>query len=238
MRQVLESICANPLFGILLTVAAYELAVALYKKVPFVLFNPLLVSIVLVCTVLIVFDIDYETYNLGGEIITLFVSPITIILAVPLYLQIHVLRKNGPVILTGIFLGCVTAVTTMCGFALAFGMDRALFASLVPKSITTAIAVELSAGFGGIPAITVIAVLVAGLTGVILAPALAKAFHIRDEVALGLAIGTCSHALGTSKALELGETQGAMSSLAIGIAGIITTLISPWLVRIIMGIWL
>ena len=229
---MLHELISHPLFGILLTVAAYELAVLLYRKTGWVALNPLLTSIVLVCAVILIFRIDYADYNVGGEIITMFISPVTILLAVPLYMQLHVLKENGPAILTGIFLGCLTALFTMLGFAKLFGMDQALFASLLPKSITTAIAVEICESMGGIPAVTVIAVLVAGLTGAILAPVLARVFRIRDEVALGLAIGTSSHALGTSKALELGKTQGARSSLSIGIAGIITVLLAPLIAKL------
>ena len=107
--------------------AAYELAVLLYRKTGWVALNPLLTSIVLVCAVILIFRIDYADYNVGGEIITMFISPVTILLAVPLYMQLHVLKENGAAILTGIFLGCLTALFTMLGFAKLFGMDQALF---------------------------------------------------------------------------------------------------------------
>lgn len=231
---MLNEIISHPLFGILLTVLCYELAVQLYKKVKFVLFTPFVVATVLVIAFLLITGIDYETYNIGGQIITMFISPITIVLAVPLYLQIHVLKENGPIIITGIFVGCITALFTMIGFAYLFGMDNVLFASLLPKSITTAIAVEVCASLGGIQALTVLAVMIAGLTGAILAPVLSKVFRIRNEVAVGLAIGTSAHALGTSKAVELGETQAAMSSLSIGIAGIITVILAPFVAKLFM----
>lgn len=230
--EILKTIYANPLFGILLTIAAHEIAVILYKKTKFVLFNPLLISILLIIAVLLTCKIDYNTYNIGGSIITMFISPITVVLAVPLYCQIQVLKENAAVILCGIFFGCVTAVSSMCVFQMIFQMDPQLFVSLIPKSITTAIAVELTASLGGIPAITVIAVLIAGLMGAIFAPIMARVFHIKDEIALGVAIGTSSHALGTTKALELGKTQGAMSGLSIGVAGIITVLVAPLIVKL------
>ncbi len=230
--EALQTICSSPLFGILVTLCAYELSVVLYKKTKCVLLNPLLVSILLVIAFLLVTGIPYDTYNIGGSVITMFISPITVVLAVPLYLQIQVLRDNAVVIFTAICLGCVTAVASICLFQMFFPMDPQVFASILPKSITTAIAVEVGQQFGGLEAITVIAVLIAGLFGAIFAPMLAKLLHIRDEIALGLAIGTTSHALGTSKALELGERTGAMSGLAIGVAGVVTVLVAPLLVKL------
>lgn len=230
--ETLRVICENPLFGIFITLIAYEIAVILYQKTKFVLFNPLLVSIVLVIAFLLVTGIPYETYNIGGKIISMFISPITVVLAIPLYMQIQVLKDHAFIIVTAIFLGCVTAIASICAFQYFFPMDSQIFASILPKSITTAIAVELTQEFGGIEAITVIAVLIAGLFGAIFSPILAKIFHIRDEISLGLAIGTSSHALGTSKALELGERTGAMSGLSIGVAGIITVLVAPLIVKL------
>ena len=229
---MLNEIFSHPLFGILLTVAAYEIALALYKRVRIALFTPFIVAEVIVIAFLLIFNVDYETYNIGGEIITMFVSPLTVVLAIPLYLQLHVLKENGAIIVAGIFAGCVTAMLSMLGFAYLFGMDRTLFVSILPKSITTAIAVEVGASLGGIPALSALAVMIAGVTGAMLAPLLARVLRLRSEVAIGLAIGTSSHALGTSKALELGETQGAMSSLSIGIAGIITVFLAPIVARL------
>lgn len=230
--EIFNSVIESPLFGIFITLAAYEIAVALYKKVKFVLFNPLLVSIIIVITFLSVTGISYETYNMGAKFITKFVSPITVALAIPLYMQIYVLRDNAVIILTAIVLGTVAAISSMCVFQIFFPMDTAVFASLIPKSVTTAIAVEVQAQFGGIEAITVIAVLIAGLFGAIFAPMLGKFLRIRNDIALGLAIGTASHALGTSRALELSERCGAMSGLSIGIAGITTVIIAPILVKL------
>ena len=229
---MLKEICAHPLFGILLTVVCYELALALYKKVKLVIFTPFFVAEVILISVLLIFDIDYDIYNVGGQIITMFISPLTIVLAIPLYLQLKVLKENGVIIITGIFAGCVTALLSMLGFAYLFKMDPVIFASLLPKSVTTAIAVEVSASLGGISALTALAVMIAGITGAMLSPLLARVFRIKSEVAIGLAIGTSSHALGTSKAIELGETQGAMSSLSIGIAGIITVFLAPLVARL------
>lgn len=230
--MMIKEVCAHPLFGILLTVLCYELALALYKKVKLVIFTPFFVAEVLLISVLLIFNIDYETYNIGGQVITMFVSPLTIILAIPLYLQLKVLKENGVIIIIGILAGCLTALFSMLGFAYLFDMDPVLFASLLPKSVTTAIAVEVGASLGGIPALSALAVMIAGITGAMLAPILAKIFRIKNEVAIGLAIGTSSHALGTSKAIELGETQGAMSSLSIGIAGIITVFLAPLVARL------
>ena len=229
----LRLLCENPLFGILLTLAAYEIAIILYNKSnKFVFFNPLLVSIVIIIAVLLIFDISYDTYNIGGQVITMFVSPITVVLAIPLYMQINVLRENAAIILIAITLGCITAITSLCAFQVAFPMDPVVFASILPKSITTAIAVEVTEQFGGVPAITVVAVLIAGVFGAVFAPIMSKIFRIKNDISLGLAIGTSSHALGTSKALELGERVGAMSGLSIGVAGIVTVILAPFIVKL------
>lgn len=231
--QNVRTICENPLFGVLLTLAVYELMVYIYKKSgKFVLLNPLLTSIISIMLVLFAFDIPYEAYNVGGQFITMLVPPLTVVLAIPLYMQIKVLQKNAAVILIAITLGCIAAVTSVCVFQIFYPMDPVVFASIIPKSVTTAIAVELSAQFGGNPAITVIAVLIAGLFGAVFAPVLSKLFKIKNDISLGLAIGTSSHALGTSKALELGERVGAMSGLSIGVAGIVTTLVAPLIMKL------
>lgn len=229
--EEIKEICANPIFGVFLSLAMYEFALWIYKKSgKFVLLNPLPVTVVFLIAFLLIFKIPYESYAEGGNYITSLISPITVALAVPLYTQRETLKKNAFVIIVSIAVGSVVAIVSMCLFQILFPMDKVIFASLLPRSVTTAIAVELSAQFGGIPGITVIAVLVAGLTGALLSPTLAKVFRIKNDISIGLAIGTSSHAFGTTKAFELGEKIGAMSSLSIGIAGIITVIVAPFIV--------
>ena len=231
--EILNAIYENPLFGIILSLLAYEIAVLIYNKSNnFVLLNPLLTSVAMVIAFLLFFDIPYDSYNLGGKFLTMFISPITVVLAVPLYLQISALRDNAGIILTAIFIGSVASVCGICLYQTYFPMDSAVFASLIPKSITTAIAVEVSEQFGGITGITVIAVAFTGLLGAIFSPIMAKVLGIKNDIAKGLAIGTSSHVLGTTKAIEMGEQVGAMSSLSIAIAGVITVIVAPFIVRL------
>jgi len=231
--EILNAIFENPLFGVVLSLLAYEIAVFIYNKSnKYVLLNPLLVSVAMVIAFLIIFDIPYDTYNNGGKFLTMFISPITVVLSVPLYLQIKALRDNAGVILTAIFFGAVASVVGICAYQVHFPMDEAVFASLIPKSITTAIAVEVSEQFGGITGITVVAVAFTGLVGAIFSPIMVKIFGIKNDIAKGLAIGTSSHVLGTTKAIEMGEKVGAMSSLSIAIAGVVTVIVAPLIVRL------
>ena len=191
--------------------------------------NPLLIAIVLVSAVLLVCRIPYASYNQGGAIINMFLAPATACLAVSIYTQINLLRENWLPILVGCTAGSITSMGSIYLMCRLFRLDEAVSASLIPKSVTTPIAVSISENLGGIQAITVVAVILTGILGSILAPVLIKLFRVKDPVAAGLAIGACSHAVGTSRALELGETEGAMSGLSIGICGILTVVFSLFL---------
>ncbi|MGI5930712.1 LrgB family protein [Pseudoflavonifractor sp.] len=220
---------ASPFFGIALSVIAFWVGVRIQKKTGLVLCNPLLIAIVLVSAVLLVCRIPYESYNQGGAIINMFLAPATACLAVSIYTQINLLKENWLPILVGCTAGSITSMGSIYLMCRLFRLDEAVSASLIPKSVTTPIAVSISENLGGIQAITVVAVIITGILGSILAPVLIKLFRVKDPVAAGLAIGACSHAVGTSKALELGETEGAMSGLAIGICGILTVIFSLFL---------
>ena len=156
----------------------------------------------------------------------LFLGPATVCLAVTIYAQIDLLKKNLLPILAGCAAGAVTSVLSIWGLCRLFGLDRTLTVSLLPKSVTTPIATAIAEGQGGIVSITVAAVIFTGILGNLCAPALARLFRVKDPVAAGLAIGACSHAMGTARALELGETEGAMSGLAIGLCGLATTILA------------
>lgn len=217
---------ASPFFGISLSIIAFWVGVRIQKKTGLVLCNPLLIAIVLVSAVLLVCRIPYESYNEGGAIINMFLAPATACLAVSIYTQIKLLKENWLPIVVGCTAGSITSMGSIYLMCRLFRLDEAITASLLPKSVTTPIAVGISQNLGGIQAITVVAVILTGIMGSIMAPVLIKLFRVKDPVAAGLAIGACSHAVGTSKALELGETEGAMSGLAIGICGILTVLFS------------
>ena len=217
---------ASPFFGISLSVITFWIGTRIQKKTGLVLCNPLLIAIVLVSAVLLVCRIPYESYNEGGAIINMFLAPATACLAVSIYTQINLLKENWLPIVVGCTAGSITSMGSIYLMCRLFRLDEAITASLLPKSVTTPIAVSISQNLGGIQAITVVAVILTGIMGSIMAPVLIKLFRVKDPVAAGLAIGACSHAVGTSKALELGETEGAMSGLAIGICGILTVLFS------------
>ena len=225
MSELLES----PFFGVALSVLAFWVGVRIQKKTGLVLCNPLLIGVVLTAGVLLLFRIPYEAYNQGGALINLFLSPATACLAVAIYGKRQILKENWLPILVGCTVGSAASMGSILLLCRLFGLDEAMTASLLPKSVTTPIAISVSQAHGGIGSITVVAVLITGIFGSIAAPLLIKLFRVREPLAAGLAIGACSHAVGTSRALELGETEGAMSGLAIGVCGIVTVVLSLFL---------
>ena len=219
----------SPFFGVALSVLAFWAGTRLQKKTGLVICNPLLVGILLVIAVLVVFKVPYENYNEGGALINLFLSPATACLAVAIYSKVKLLKENWLPILVGCTVGSLTSMGSVWLLCRLFGLSDAMTASLLPKSVTTPIAVSVAEAHGGISSITVVAVIFTGIFGSIVAPFLIRLFRVKDPVAAGPPSGACSHAMGTSKALELGETEGAMSGLAIGVCGLITVVVSMFL---------
>lgn len=230
----MESLIASPLFGITLSLLAFEAGSIVFKKTKSPFFNPLLVGTSLVIFILLYFKIDIENYNKGAGFISFFLGPATVVLAVPLYNQMKLLKSNSVAIITGILVGSVASIISVVLFSRLLGIDELLLLSLIPKSITTPIGIELSKQIGGLPSLTVISIVIAGNTGYIAAPYICSLFRIKNPVAKGIAIGTSAHALGTTKAIEMGEVEGAMGGLAIGIAGIVTVLITPLLLKFLL----
>lgn len=216
----------SPFFGVTLTTLAYWLGCRIQKKTELVICNGLVLAVGMIVAVLVVFDIPYDAYNAGGSLINLFLGPATVCLAVTIYSQIDLLKKNLLPILAGCAAGAAASVGSIWALCRLFGLDRALTVSLLPKSVTTPIATAITEGQGGIVPVTVAAVIYTGILGNLCAPALIRLFRVKDPVAAGLGIGACSHAMGTARALELGETEGAMSGLAIGLCGIATTVLA------------
>ncbi|MBE6048982.1 MAG: LrgB family protein [Clostridium sp.] len=217
----------NILFGIVLSLIAFEVGLYIYKKSKIPFFNPLLIAITLVIGFLLIFNIDFNLYYAVAKFINMFLGPATVILAVPLYKQIELLKRHAASILIGILLGSIIGIFSVIGLSYILGLDSQLIKSLLPKSVTTPIGIELSSQLEGIIPITVLAIIISGITGAVIGPSICRLFKITDSVAIGVAIGTASHAVGTSKALEIGETEGAMSGLSIGIAGLMTVFIAP-----------
>lgn len=218
-------------FGMALSLIAYRIGFVVQKKWKKVFLNPMLIAVVLIISFLLLTGISYETYAYGAKTLSYFLTPVTVCLAVPLYRQLQVLKKNLAAILISIAIGCLAHGAVVIAVLAVFGVeDRQLVYSLLPKSVTTAVALGISSEIGGIQGITVIGVMIAGIGGAVMGPALLKLVGVTEPVAQGLAIGSASHAVGTSKAIELGEIQAAMSSLAIVVTGILTVIIVPWIV--------
>ncbi len=222
----MSELWSSTYFGIALSILAFWAGEKLQKKLKSPLCNPLLFAILAIVLILLLFDIPYDSYNNGGAIINMFLAPATACLAVSIYTKLQLLKENAIPILVGCTVGSLTSMGSVYLLCRLFGLDASMTASLLPKSITTPIAVEVCQTHGGIVPVTVIAVIFTGILGSILAPYLIRIFRVKNPITAGLSIGACSHAVGTSKAIELGETEGAMSCLAIIVCGILTVIIS------------
>lgn len=222
-----EFLINSVFFGALLSLAGYELGLILKKKFKLAIFNPLLIASVSVIAVLFLMDIDYESYNEGGKYLSYLLTPATVSLAVPLYEQLELLKKNLKAVAAGIISGVIASVFGVFALCKLFGMNHQQYVTLLPKSITTAIGMGISEELGGIVTITVAVIVITGVLGNVIADLVYKIFRIEEPVAKGLALGTASHAIGTAKAMELGMTEGAMSSLAIAVAGLLTAVLAP-----------
>ena len=225
----MSELYASPFFGVALSVLAFWIGVRVQKKTGLAICNPLLIAALLVIGALLLLGVPYDDYNQGGELITLFLSPATAALAVSIYNKIQLLGKNWLPVVVGCTVGSLVSMGSVLLMCRLFGLDEVITVSLLPKSVTTAIAVSIAESHGGIPSFTVIAVCITGILGSIISPFLIRLFRVKNPVAAGLAIGASSHAVGTSKALELGETEGAMSGLAMGACGLVTVLFSMFL---------
>ena len=232
--MILNEIVSESLFfGMVLSILAYKIGLEIQKKYKKVFLNPLLIAIIIVITFLLATGISYETYQYGAKYLSYFLTPVTVCLAVPLYKQMETLKKNQAAILISVVIGCIVHAGILIAVTLLCKMDQQLLLSVMSKSVTTAIALGVTGEIGGIQGITVIGVMIAGISGAVVGPSLLKVFHITEPVAQGLALGSASHAVGTSKAIELGEIQAAMSSLAIVVTGILTVFIVPFVVSLL-----
>ena len=229
----MNAIINSPLFGILLSLVAFEIGVTISKKFKYSFLNPLLIANILIVGFLLTTGISLESYNVGGDYISVMLSPATVVLAVPLYRQISKLKQFWKPILAGIFAGSLTSLACVIVVSKLVGLSDTLMLSLLPKSITIPMGSVVSAQIGGIPPVTIIAITITGITGAVAAPAVCRFCRIKNKVAQGIAIGTASHALGTTRAMEMGEVQGAMSSLSIGIAGLFTAIVAPIILSLI-----
>lgn len=230
----MNDLITSPVFGVITSLIAYEIGVYIKKKARLSIFNPLLLSIIILIFFLTKFHIKYEDYNNGGQIISFFLYPATVALALPMYKKFSLFKQNAIPILIGILSGSICGIICVIFLSKSFGLSHVLIESLIPKSITTPLGMALSKQLGGLPSITVVAIIITGIFGSIVGPFLYKVFRIKDKVALGIAMGTCSHAVGTATAMEIGETEGAMSGLTMAISGILTVFLAPVIWKLIL----
>ncbi len=214
-------------FGLFLTLGMFCFARAVNKKAKREILNPLLFASVSILVLLLVLPIPYESYAMGADHIDVLLTPATICLAIPLYRQYTLLKENAGAVLAGCTAGVIAHMLACAVLLVVFQMDSAAFATILPKSITTAIGKSLSAELGGYPAITMATIMLTGQFGAVASPTLLRWFGVKHPLAQGLAIGTASHAAGTSRAVELGDVQGAASSLAIVVTGLLTVITAP-----------
>lgn len=224
MKEVISN---SAYFGLGISLAAYIIGIQLKKKLKLSILNPLLVSIILVIVFLVVFDIDYDSYNQSGKYLSYFLTPATVCLAIPLYQQIDLLKKNFKAIMIGILTGVLTSLASILVLSVIFRLTHEIYVTLLPKSITTAIGIAVSEELGGLKTITVVSISLTGILGSVIGEGVCRLFKIKNPISVGLSLGTASHAIGTTKALELGEVQGAMSSLSIAISGLLTVILAP-----------
>jgi predicted murein hydrolase (TIGR00659 family) len=229
----MKELCNSPFFGLSLSIAAFCTGVVIQKKTRLLVCNPLLIAVFLIIGALTIFGIPYEYFYSGGVFIDLFLSPVIACLGVSIYSRIETLKKNWLPILSGCIAGSVSSMASVLGLCRIFGLDDALTRSLIPKSVTSPIAVSIASEHGGIAPVAAAAVIFTGILGSLFSPLLIKLFRLKNPVASGLSIGASSHAIGTSRAFGIGETEGAMSSLALGLCGIITVILGTFFYRLI-----
>lgn len=223
----MKDLLQNSVFlGVLLSIGAYAIGMLLKRKTGWSILNPLLVSIVLIIAFLLVTGLPYQTYSEGADIISYMLTPATICLAVPLYQQVELLKKNYKAVLAGILSGVISSMITILILALLFGFDHASYVTFLPKSITTAIGMGVSQELGGYVSVTVVVIVLTGVIGNVIADRVLGFLHIEEPIAKGVAIGSASHAIGTARAMEMGQVEGAMSGLSIVVSGIMTVLVA------------
>ena len=221
--------CNNSVyFGVAVSLVGYVIGVQLKKKFKLAVLNPLMISIIFLVGVVLLFKLDYPSYKKQAEILNYLLTPATIALAIPLYQQLSLLRKNLLAVICGIISGVFASMSSVLAMSVLFSLSHEDFVTLLPKSITTAIGMGVSEELGGIQTITVAVIIVTGVLGNVIGEGVCKLFRITEPISRGLALGTAAHAIGTAKALEMGEIEGAMSSLSIAVSGLLTVVFASF----------
>lgn len=229
MQQILNT----QLFGLVTILFFYNIGLFIQKKAKKPIFNALLICIILIISFLKIINIPYENFKIGADILNFLLGPVTVVLAVPLYRQFNLFKKHMKEILIGISVGVATSFIMVFVIGKLTLTNYEIIYSILPKSITTPMGISLVNALGGVEAITVVCIIATGIFGNILGEIILKVANIKHPIAKGIAMGTAAHAMGTSKALEMGEVEGAMSSLSIGICGVMTVLLVPIFVNLI-----
>ena len=227
MEQIIQNLFQYDVFVLVLVVGIYLLSIKLHLKIRFPLLNPVLITILVLIGLLIILDVPYATFKKSSQMINFLLGPSVVALGYILHKQIHYLKGNVVSVLTSITVGAIVGIASILLVGKLFGADQTLIASLAPKSVTTPIAMALSESNGGIPALTAGVVVVAGVMGSIIAPPIMNWLGIKSPIAKGIALGASSHGVGTATAIQMGAIEGALSGLAIGIMGTITSLLLP-----------
>ena len=224
----MEEMLQNSLFfGIVLSLGTYAFGMFLKKKFTNPLVNPFLISVIVSICTLLFFKIDYEIYYQSARFLSFFLTPATVCLAVPLFEQLNLLKKNFWAIVLGIFSGALASAISIYILCFLLKLPKEMLATLLPKTVTTAIGIAIAEELAGFSTITVATIVVTGILGNVFAEICFKIFKITNPISQGVALGTSAHAMGTAKALELGQIQGAMSGLSIIITGIFTVILAP-----------
>ena len=234
MKEILGQVTNTPLFGVIISLVAFEIGMFIFKKTKLAIFNPLLIATIIVMGFLHFTGVEVKNYMLGANFVVFFLAPATVVLAVPLFQKIDLLKKYFiPIIGGGIIGAIIVAFLNTVAFLIPASLSNIAREILSPAAamminpVTTPIGIEVSRMLGGIPSITVFAIIITGITGNVAAPFIYSVFRVKHPVAKGLGLGISSHAVGTSRAIEMGEIEGAMSALSIVIAGILTLALAP-----------
>lgn len=229
----MELMINSPLFGIFLTVITFIIGYEIQTKLSLKFLSPMVTSSVLIIAVLLIFKIPYANYKQGADILTFFVAPATVVLAVPLYKNLNIIKKYFLPILLGCLIGISIGVITAIFLCYTFGINKEILLSMLPKSVTSAIGYEISKKIGAIIEISMVFIVICGIIGYSVGELIFKIFKIEDKIARGVALGSCSHVLGTAKAMELGEIEGSISTVSISISGILAVVIIPLILNFI-----
>lgn len=221
-----ELMLQSATLGVVISILAYQIGVFLKNKTKKAIFNPLLLSIILVILFLLIFDVDYNSYNQSAKYLSYLLTPATVSLAIPLYEKLSLLKKHYVAVLTAILAGVLTSLVSIWAMSALFQLSHEGYVTLLPKSITTAIGIGISEELGGYVSISAASIIVTGILGNMVGEGICKWFRIKHSISKGLTFGTASHAIGTSKAMELGQVEGAMSSLAIVVSGLMTVILA------------